>query len=219
MRRLTLLCGALIAFATACSGADGADGTNGTDGTDGTDGNTILNGTGAPSNAVGANGDFYIDTAAHSLYGPKAAGAWPASGTSLIGPPGTPTVTSGDKDMTLNAPGFANIMSVPVPTGRAAGGRISYTIEARSADGQVATEQGVVQWLATTNSVTCSVQTDDKIHLGTVNSGCTPGFFNPGSQPGVSIFDNVSFNNPSAIAYHHVWFSIVNNSGSTVRLE
>lgn len=38
--------------------------------------NTILNGTGVPSNSVGNNGDFYIDTATTTLYGPKSAGVW-----------------------------------------------------------------------------------------------------------------------------------------------
>lgn len=56
-------------------------------GTPGADGKTILNGTSAPSNSLGTNGDFYIDTAAVKLYGPKAAGAWPA-GTSLVGADG-----------------------------------------------------------------------------------------------------------------------------------
>lgn len=47
----------------------------------------VLNGSGAPSAGVGANGEFYIDTTGHVLYGPKASGAWPA-GVSLIGPQG-----------------------------------------------------------------------------------------------------------------------------------
>lgn len=62
-------------------------GSNGTNGTNGTNGNTVLNGSGAPSSGTGVNGDFYIDTTAESMYGPKAAGAW-GSGTSLIGPAG-----------------------------------------------------------------------------------------------------------------------------------
>lgn len=48
--------------------------------------NTIWNGSGAPSVGIGINGDFYIDTAAHCLYGPKAGGVWPGTCTSLIGP-------------------------------------------------------------------------------------------------------------------------------------
>jgi hypothetical protein len=56
-------------------------------GATGSSGNTIWNGTSAPSNAVGANGDFYINTATSTIYGPKAAGAWPA-GVSLVGATG-----------------------------------------------------------------------------------------------------------------------------------
>lgn len=59
-------------------GATGAPGTNGTNG------NTMLSTTGAPGAGVGANGDYAIDVAAQILYGPKAAGAWPA-GVSIRG--------------------------------------------------------------------------------------------------------------------------------------
>jgi hypothetical protein len=69
----------LVALAAGTPGAPGAPGANG---------NTVLYGTGAPSAAVGNNGDFYIDTSANKIYGPKASGAWP-SGTSLVGPQGT----------------------------------------------------------------------------------------------------------------------------------
>ncbi|HEY3019590.1 MAG TPA: hypothetical protein VGJ32_05320, partial [Solirubrobacteraceae bacterium] len=50
-------------------------------------GATILNGAGPPAAALGADGDFYIDTTADAIYGPKTAGAWGAS-TPLIGPQG-----------------------------------------------------------------------------------------------------------------------------------
>lgn len=59
----------------------------------GVDGSTVLNGSGTPSSGLGNNGDFYIDTTAFEIYGPKAAGAW-GSGTSLIGPQG-PTGVQG----------------------------------------------------------------------------------------------------------------------------
>lgn len=49
--------------------------------------NTFLSGVGAPSNALGIDGDFYYDTAAKFWYGPKANAAWPA-GFSVIGPEG-----------------------------------------------------------------------------------------------------------------------------------
>jgi hypothetical protein len=41
--------------------------------------NTILNGKGAPSNVLGINGDFYIDTRSLLISGPKANGKWPAA--------------------------------------------------------------------------------------------------------------------------------------------
>jgi YVTN family beta-propeller protein len=34
------------------------------------------------------DGDFFLNTATNVLYGPKASGAWPGSGTSLVGPTG-----------------------------------------------------------------------------------------------------------------------------------
>lgn len=48
----------------------------------------LLTGSGAPSDELGANGDLYIDPTALMLYGPKAAGTWPA-GVSLQGPAGS----------------------------------------------------------------------------------------------------------------------------------
>mgnify|MGYP003336734943 CR=1 FL=1 len=49
--------------------------------------NTVLNGRGAPSPKVGANGDFYIDVMQMTFYGPKKNGLWPA-GISLKGSDG-----------------------------------------------------------------------------------------------------------------------------------
>lgn len=51
-----------------------------------TDVTIVRNGTDAPSNVIGNNGDYYISTAS-ILYGPKASGAWP-SGVSLVGASG-----------------------------------------------------------------------------------------------------------------------------------
>ena len=50
----------------------------------GPQGNTVLSGTGQPTNQ-GVNGDYFLDTAGYLLYGPKAANTWPASGVSLRG--------------------------------------------------------------------------------------------------------------------------------------
>jgi hypothetical protein len=68
----------------------GDQGVQGNPGPTGADGKSVLNGTGAPSNGTGNNGDFYIDTVTDTIYGPKAAGVWPTPGTSLIGPQGPP---------------------------------------------------------------------------------------------------------------------------------
>lgn len=65
----------------------GTDGANGAAGAAGTNGRTILYGAAAPGGGDGADGDFYIRTTTSFLYGPKAAGVWPA-GTSLVGPQG-----------------------------------------------------------------------------------------------------------------------------------
>ncbi len=58
-------------------GPAGPAGPTGATGANGTNGNTILSGTSAPSSGVGANGDFYINTATFTIYGPKASGSWP----------------------------------------------------------------------------------------------------------------------------------------------
>ena len=50
--------------------------------------NTLLNGIGAPSAAIGVNGDFYIDTVTMNIFGPKKKNSWPLP-KSLIGPAGT----------------------------------------------------------------------------------------------------------------------------------
>ncbi len=87
----------------------------GTNGTNGTNGNTVLNGTGPPSSTVGNNGDFYVDTAADVLYGPKSGGAWPMPGTSLIGPAGAagPTGAAG----AMGPQGVAGPQGPPGPAG------------------------------------------------------------------------------------------------------
>ena len=49
---------------------------------------TLLSGTGRPSSDLGVIGDFYIDTTAVAIYGPKTSGGW-GTATSLIGPAGS----------------------------------------------------------------------------------------------------------------------------------
>jgi hypothetical protein len=72
---------------TGATGAQGLQGATGATGVAGADGKTIRNGTSDPVSGTGVDGDFYINTAANTLFGPKANGAWP-SGVSLVGPTG-----------------------------------------------------------------------------------------------------------------------------------
>ena len=72
---------------TGPQGPAGPTGATGPQGSAGTNGNTVLNGNLAPSNGQGVDGDFYINTAANLIYGPKANGIWP-SGVSLVGSQG-----------------------------------------------------------------------------------------------------------------------------------
>ncbi len=57
-------------------------------GSQGPAGAGILSGTGAPGPSVGSDGDFYIATDLHRIYGPKTSGAWD-TGTDIVGPAGT----------------------------------------------------------------------------------------------------------------------------------
>lgn len=72
---------------TGPTGPTGPAGPTGPTGPAGADGKTVLNGSGAPGSGLGVDGDFYIDTTADAIYGPKTAGSW-GSATSLIGPTG-----------------------------------------------------------------------------------------------------------------------------------
>ena len=96
--------------------------------------NTILNGVGVPSKAVGIDGDFYIDTKNLNLYGPKVKGVWRVgtslkqvdskSVTAVIGEPGSigergPQGDKGDKGATGNtgATGSAGLTGAVGVTG------------------------------------------------------------------------------------------------------
>jgi hypothetical protein len=86
------------------AGPAGATGATGADGADGADGQTILNGNGAPvDNVTGTDGDFYIDTSAHTIYGPRTAGAW-GSPTSLVAGGATTLGGLTDVDLTTSPP-------------------------------------------------------------------------------------------------------------------
>jgi len=66
---------------------------------------------------MGNDADFYIDTTTWVLYGPKAGGAWPGSGTSLVGPTGA-TGAPGSAGAT-GSQGATGAQGPPGPTGPA----------------------------------------------------------------------------------------------------
>ncbi len=92
-------------------------GPQGTTGAAGADGSTILSGSGAPGGGTGADGDFYIDTTANAIYGPKVGGSW-GSPTSLIGPTGASGSVSAASGLTLE--------HIATPSAPAAGNTIVY---------------------------------------------------------------------------------------------
>lgn len=126
-------------------GVNGKDGKDGTNGANGSNGNTILSGTSDPTSATGVNGDFYINRASLTLFGPKSNGAW-STGTSLKGSNATTTDTATgqtnglmaatDKSKLdgINNPSAAVIASGGRPIGTAftvhatRNARVSYTI-------------------------------------------------------------------------------------------
>ena len=87
-------------------------------GATGAAGKTVLNGTGAPSLAIGAVGDFYIDTATYEIYGPRATLSW-GSPTNLIGATGA-TGSTGATGAT-GATGTAATIAVGTVTTGSAG--------------------------------------------------------------------------------------------------
>jgi hypothetical protein len=66
----------------------GASGTQGPTGAAGKDGSIIFSGNGIPGNAIGNNGDYYLDQNTGNLYGPKTVGGW-GNPLSLRGANGT----------------------------------------------------------------------------------------------------------------------------------
>lgn len=74
-------------------GIQGVIGVQGIQGIQGVAGKQILNGAAAPVSGDGLDGDYWIETTNSRLYGPKAAGAWPGTYVSLIGPQGATGAT------------------------------------------------------------------------------------------------------------------------------
>lgn len=106
---------------TIPTGSVGPTGATGATGAPGADGRTIWNGSGAPSSGTGQIGDFYVDTTANTIYGPKTSGGW-GSATSLVGPQGATGATGA-----TGSPGAAATVSVGTTTTGAAGSSATVT--------------------------------------------------------------------------------------------
>ncbi len=91
------------AGATGATGDTGPAGANGAAGAAGTNGATWRSGSGAPADALGANGDFYLDTATNDVY-LKAAGTYSIV-TNIQGDDGAAGAAGDDGDD--GAPGAA----------------------------------------------------------------------------------------------------------------
>ena len=103
----------------------GPTGPTGAQGVTGPAGSGILSGLLPPTNSIGVDGQFYINTASSTIYGPKTSGVWPA-GVACIGPTGPtgsagiegatgPTGPSGGPTGPTGPTGAASI--IPGPTG------------------------------------------------------------------------------------------------------
>ena len=78
--------------------------------------NTILNGNGAPSNTLGINGDFYIDTRSLMISGPKKSGKWPVA-RSLQGANGVNGIDGKNGTSAKNATTASNVAGPAGPQG------------------------------------------------------------------------------------------------------
>jgi hypothetical protein len=78
--------------------------------------NTILNGNGAPSNTLGINGDFYIDTRSLMISGPKKNGKWPVA-RSLQGANGVNGIDGKNGTAAKNVTTASNVAGPAGPQG------------------------------------------------------------------------------------------------------
>ena len=73
-------------------GPQGPQGMQGIQGVAGANGKTVLNGSVDPATSIGTDGDFYINTGTHKIFGPKSGSMW-GNGTILVGPQGIQGLT------------------------------------------------------------------------------------------------------------------------------
>jgi hypothetical protein len=145
------------------AGNNGSAGATGPAGASGTNGKTVAYGTANPTSSTGVDGDFYINTTTHTLFGPKASGAWP-TGISLVGPTGAagPTGSQG-------AAGAQGIQGLTGSTGPAPSGTGIVTVSS----GTLQTPGSFTGDVTTTGaglvtSIATGAVTSDKLLDGTI---------------------------------------------------
>jgi hypothetical protein len=147
---------------TGPAGSQGIQGPTGATGAAGVNGKMVLNGTTNPTNQ-GVDGDFYINTATNTLFGPKASGTWP-SGISLVGSQGFTGSTGAAGAQGIQGPTGATGSTGPAPSGTGIVTVSSGTLQTPGAlSGDVTTSaSGLVTSIAT------GAVTSDKLLDGTI---------------------------------------------------
>lgn len=147
-------------------------GPTGPAGADGADGNTILSGSGAPVPAEGIDGDYWMDVDITTLWGPKASGAWPASGVPLTGGSGVSDALNTHIAATTNVHGIADTAALETQTGAA--NKVAAHAAAADphgdrayADGQIAALSALTQYKVKTadETRTATITVADDLHL------------------------------------------------------
>jgi hypothetical protein len=100
--------------ATGAQGVQGPAGSVGPAGISGANGLSVLSGASDPAPSTGVDGEFYINTITHTLFGPKAAGAWP-TGVFLVGPTGAQGLNGLQGPSGLNGLSILSGSSNPLP--------------------------------------------------------------------------------------------------------
>ena len=157
-------------------GIQGLVGPAGANGTNGLDGKTVLNGTTNPVAGIGANGDFYINTTSNTMFGPKVAGAWPASGTSLVGPAGSGGSITGTAPIAVTS-GVVSLNDLGIDSVKLADASVTSakiadgTITAADLSQMAATSGQVLKW----NGTAWAPAADAGLTTTTVSNSITSG--------------------------------------------
>ncbi len=149
-------------------------------------GQSFVSGAGAPGSGTGSNGDLYHRTDVPSIYGPKAAGAWPATFSYIIGV-GCTTAFHIDKDCDGYGVGPTSITTDP---------NALFGVDADDNDAAVNTSASVLSKYGTINSFLTHLgyPTNTVIYIDPVNGNDSTGTGSVGNpyktwQPIASTFN------------------------------